>query len=308
MIWPVQSRINVRSLLIASVSTACLHCWPGTARAVEGLPAYPVGITEGVALGALPPPGFYVFDTLAYQSSSFRNGAGHRIPVSVDALYDLGAVLWASDLQLLGGRYSALMAQAVGYGSLSSFGAKHESAGVTGTLLFPLRLSWQLSDNLFTTGSFGTLAPHGGFRARAPLNFDIGYWALEPTVTVSWLQPGLELTAHVTNVINMTNPSTHYRSGDAVYIDYTVLRPIDKWAVGISGYAAYQFEDDTVNGASVAASPFNGPGSRYRQFATGPLIGYDFGPLSVTGYYNRVLFATNAPKGDNFWLRVAVPF
>ncbi|MGY0782061.1 transporter [Azospirillum argentinense] len=57
----------------------------------------------------------------------------------------------------------------------------------------------------------------------------IHYWAVEPTLGVSWLHDGWNVSAALHYDINFKNTASEYTSGNILVGDYTVTKTIGKW-------------------------------------------------------------------------------
>jgi hypothetical protein len=92
--------------------------------------------------------------------------------------------------------------------------------------------------------------------------------------------------------INTANARTEYRSGDILHAEFTATKTIGKWTFGPVAYYAGQITNDR-------SSPFYGGAinvNRYNLWAAGALVGYDFGPVSLTVWGTQELSA-NASGG-----------
>ena len=87
------------------------------------------------------------------------------------------------------------------------------------------------------------------------LSNSIGFWSIEPRVSISYLNNGWTLNANITYDKNFKNTTTDYTSGGVLNVDYTLMKDVAKWEVGVGGYATDQVTDDVQNGVTVSAVP-----------------------------------------------------
>ncbi|OIQ64239.1 hypothetical protein GALL_542110 [mine drainage metagenome] len=167
------------------------------------------------------------------------------------------------------------------------------AAGVHNTF-FANELSWRLGDSgLFVKAGLGMYLPTGTQQGPTGLqNVGNPWWTFQPNLVFSYLKDGWNLTANVFDEINTANARTDYRSGDILHAEFTATKTIGKWTFGPVAYYAGQITNDR-------SSPFYGGAinvNRYSLWAAGALVGYDFGPVSVTVWGTQELSA-NASGG-----------
>lgn len=207
-------------------------------------------------------------------------------------------------------------------------GSSSNGWGLADTGIFPINLSWAPADHWYVTGSLGFYAPTGAYTPTSEninaVNIGDGYWTLEPSLGITYLTPEGHLSANLVydkalenghlSTISTTGGGTltgHYQSGDMLMLDFSAVKFEGNWNFGVSGYFAAQLNDDLLNGADVPAMSIpglgntRGAGNIYEKFGVGPLVGYDFGPVKVTAYYNHDFFAYNTLKAESFWLRTS---
>lgn len=207
-------------------------------------------------------------------------------------------------------------------------GSKNYGSGLGDTGVFPVNISWAPAEHWHVTGSLGFYAPTGAYTPTSEninaVNIGNGYWTFEPSVAVTYLTPEGHLSANFVydkafennhlSTIQVTGGGTltgHYQSGDMLMVDFSAVKFIDKWSVGASGYYAVQLTDDTLDGMAVPAMSIpglgntRGQGNRYEKLSLGPYVGYDFGALKLSAYYNHDFYAYNALKAESFWLRAS---
>lgn len=86
----------------------------------------------------------------------------------------------------------------------------------------------------------------------------------------NFMGDGLEFSLHVFFDIVGHNSATNYSTGPIYDIDAAISERIGRWQIGVQGYYARQWEDDTQNGRVVAPN-----GKRLVAANVGPIISYD---------------------------------
>ncbi|MGJ5177555.1 SphA family protein [Bradyrhizobium oligotrophicum] len=304
-----------------------------TAVALTNANAFELGSTgrlqpPGLVLGnaaTAPPPGLYMFNqAFTYQSNAVGPGAdfikrnlngGKGTSASADAAAT--GLLWVPGWTFLGGTYDAVIAQPFIRADFSS-PFNFSDAGMHNTFIAPVELSWKLGDSgFFVKSGLGVWAPTGtqtgtgfpgGFApalaalGTAPRGLSNGlgnwgnpWWTFQPTVAVSYLNDGWNLTANTFLEINTKNTITNYTSGDVLHVELTATKTIGKWTFGPVGYYIGQITDDK------SSAFYNGAigSNRYNVWAAGGLVGYDFGPAALKLWVVNE-FSANASGGTMF--------
>jgi hypothetical protein len=294
----MNSRLTARALLgAAALITAGL----GQAYAAEpgSNSQTPGGITIGPGAGA-PPPGLYTFDQFfTIQQTLVGPGAngpntGASTHVGVDVA--VKGLLFVPGWTFLGGTYDAVIAQGFANATLSSplnggwnpnipgsATGLLEATGLHNTLIIPVELSWHFG-NIGILAGLGLFAPDGSISGPTGLN-SVGspWWTFQPEFKISYLADGLNLTANIYDEINTKNTITNYTSGQVLHADFTATKTIGKWTIGPVAYYQGQITDDVNNGNFYGpVGNLAGISQRYNVWAVGGLVGYDFGPASLT--------------------------
>ena len=165
----------------------------------------------------------------------------------------------------------------------------------------------------WTTGShhiqFGVWisVPVGRYSRDRVVNLGRNYWAYDPQITYTFLDPasGFDLSTTAGVLINERNRDSNYRSGTAVHIDATVAKHFASGiAIGLTGYAYQQVEDDEG-----FVPTFLPPGFRGSAAGLGPAFSATIpsanGALVVTAKWLHDIEATNRLRGDTFMLSLA---
>lgn len=280
----------------------------GAASATELWDPHLRGVNEGLAAGALPPKGFYFINDSYFLSYESTNDKGKKTGLKVDAYVDVPILLWSPGVKVLGADYALGIAQPFDNVSASSSTIKSGNAhwGTFNTILIPGALSWSLPNDFHLATSLAYYVDDASSSpAHPPSNGGLGsgngYWTIEPTVGLSWLHDGWNLSADIHYDYNGKNGSTDYQSGDEIAIDYTATKTFGKWTVGIGAYTENQLQEDTKHGVKQA-------GSMVQNFGAGPIVGYAFEGISLQATYNHEIMTHNDVGGDFFNIRAVVPF
>lgn len=290
---------------------------PVQAMAAENWSPHLPGVTEGLAAGALPPPGVYFLNHTLVAPFTLYDKSGDKTPVKADVFVDVPMLLWNPGVQVLGASYAAAIAQPMTYVSASGGGLDRSGYGMFSTILIPGQLSWALPNDFHVSAGLAVYAPTGRAQ-KTVISYpngtylgvpnSINYWALEPSVGISWLHDGWNVSASFNYDINFKNTDSGYRSGNILVGDYSITKTIGKWTVGVSGYSVNQFTNDKSDNARVQAGINANDGNKQTKYAAGPMVGYNFGPVILTAYYNHGFGAKNTLSGDTYWTRLTVPF
>jgi hypothetical protein len=297
-----------------------------------------LGITSNLPLGALPPPGFYLSNNLAYLSGSLKNGNGNNINIpgfGVNALayVDEPVLSWVAPFKVVGASFGAFIIEPFVTASVTANtpGAGQVTSTRTGlfnTIFSPAELSWQLPLGFFVSAYplfYVKDGDTGDTNQATRSHIANNTWTFAPSAAVSWFNgKGLEATLNGEYDIQTQNDSfvkrpfvtVKYQSGDILNLDFGVHQTLGKWTIGAVGYYGVQTSDDqtttsiaglpTVT-ATVPASLINGKGNLFEKFALGPSAGYDFGPVSVNLRYTHDIYAKNATQNDTVFFFFALP-
>jgi hypothetical protein len=300
------------------VLAAVLSLFSVSASAEENWTPHLPGLAEGLASGALPPEGVYFANSTMYASAKIYDKDGNRTHTHADIFVDVPIVMWVPGVKLWGADYGVVLAQPFDYLNTivdnTPMSYDMSSWGMFNTYVAPVQLSWKLPEDFHVMAGFGFYAPTGHFE-KPPyvgghfggIANSIGFWTLEPVLGVSWLRDGWNLSANFTYGINFENPDTHYTSGNVFQGDYTATKRIGEWTVGVGGYSVNQLNDDKSKIASKQTQIDSENGNRATKYAAGPLVGYDFGPFSLTGYLNYGFGAKNTCSSATYWTRLVLP-
>jgi hypothetical protein len=332
----------VFSRTLAVLGTLATVAWAGQAYALEPGTADPhqPGVTSGLPLGALPPPGFYFSNNTNYVDGSLKDGNGNPTTIvrnNITAWVQIPAVLWSSPFHILGAQWGVAAVQPIVTVASTTNGATQNKTGLDNFLFNPAVLSWHLPGGFFvSTGipiGFKTGDTGGGGNGTfTQQHLAANNWIFSPAAAVSWFNGhGLEVTLNGEYDIQTQNDNfdrhipltaipanVKYQSGSVLNLDWTVQQVLPgawkKWQIGVAGYYAVQTTDDeiTINGStSTVPANFvflqNSTGNRLEKFGIGPIVGYNFGPVGILAWYTRDVFAKNTALVDTFWFTIAIP-
>ena len=302
---------RIASLLLAAVFFA------SAASAEELWDPHLRGVNEGLAAGALPPPGFYAVVDNYWATYSLYGPTGKTVPnTSLSALIEVPILLWSTGWKVFGADYAVALAQPFDYTSANTGYGVEAGAGMWGaynTILIPGQLAWKFGDNtrvkagvsVYLDDASSTLSDvvtrHRTLNGGLPSGN--GYTAIQPDLGVSWLGDGWNLSAdlHVTFPVTADTGSGYdYWSGNEFAADYTATKTVGKWTFGLGAAQEDQLNPDTQNGHVVSNSMAS-------NLALGPVVGYQFGGVNVLAGWNHNLYATNDVAGDFVNVRFVVP-
>ncbi|KVF56533.1 MULTISPECIES: SphA family protein [Burkholderia] len=289
-----------RALALATIAFS-----PFAGATEGGGSIYPAGV-ETFACCAAPPPGIYgVVYGEHYYANSFRGNDGNEVPIpgfSARVSAIVPRVVWVTNQQLFG-------ASLVFHGLLplvnmdvKAAGASQRKTGV-GDATIGTALGWHLGPHLHTLLGLDVFVPTGSFRKNDLANIGRNYWAVQPVLGVSYVDPnGFNGDLKVMYTFNSINRDTDYTSGHELIVDYAAGYGIGKgWVLGVGGYFYRQTTDDKQDGNDV-------PNNRGRALAVGPMVKYDSGKgWFATVKYEFETAVRNRPSGSALWLRAVFP-
>ncbi len=276
--------------LLAAAGIAAFAFSP--ANATEGGDAQTkAGALIGASAG-VPPPGIYMFNQVfTYQANFAGPGTAALNPpgthkTGVQAAVDVQGFLFVPGWTFLGATYDAVVVQPFVMQSAGN-PINAQAAGLFDTYIAPVELSWKLGTSGFAVkAGFGFYAPDGTKTGANGLgNVGNPYWTYQPELILSYLKDGWNLTAALYEEFNTENSVTHYTTGNLFHADFTATKTIGKWTFGPVAYYVAQVSDDFCPASCVAAYGAQqtlANAQRYSVWAVGALVGYDFGPASLS--------------------------
>jgi hypothetical protein len=275
--------------LLAAAGIAAVAFSPAAYATEGGDQATKPGAFIGSSAG-VPPPGIYMFNQVfTYQANLVGPGTAALNPpgthkTGVQAAVDVQGFLFVPGWTFLGATYDAVLVQPW---VMQSVGApvNAQAAGMFNTYIVPVELSWKLWNSGFVVKTgLGIYLDDGSQTGANGLgNVANPYWTYQPELILSYLKDGWNLTAAMYIEINTPNTVTHYTTGDLFHTDFTATKTIGKWTFGPVAYYVGQVTDDSCPASCIATGESTLlHSSRYGIWAVGGLVGYDFGPASLS--------------------------
>jgi hypothetical protein len=278
------------------------------------------GINEGLAAGALPPPGVYFINDSQIAPSykgfggTFGAPSGHvNQDIKLFAYVDVPVLLWVPGWKFLGADYGMAIVQPFDYTNLRvGNAAKGYQTGAQwgnfNTVLVPYELSWKLPCDFHVKTGLGVAlndptsspATKGTLGGGAFAPSGNGTYTFEPTLGISWLHAGWNLSADFHYAFQTKDSGTDYQSGQQLAIDYTATYTWGKWTFGVGAGQETQTTCDSQFGNTIADSKANA-------WTVGPIVGYNFGPISMQFIYNFPVYFNNDVGGSWLVLRMVMP-
>ncbi|MBV8158556.1 MAG: transporter [Dyella sp.] len=241
-----------------------------------------------------------------YQADDLKDNSGNNVPVpgfKVKATAIAPRFIWITNETVAGASLGMHVILPLVTLDVKAAGASQSKTGF-GDMAFGPVLGWHFSPKLHAIAGLDVFAPTGSYTKGDLANIGRNYWAIQPLVGVSYIDPaGLNADIKLMYTFNTRNNATDYLSGQELIVDYALGWGLGHgWVLGVGGYAYQQTTDDKQGGATV-------PDNKGRAFAIGPSIKYDSGKgWFVTAKYQMETGVRNRAEGQTFWLKAVVPF
>jgi hypothetical protein len=294
--------INIKVLLattgIAAFAFAPANAFEGGYPGWANLPGGLMGASAGV-----PPPGIYMINQVfTYQANLAGPGTttlGIGKHDGVQAASDIQVFLFVPGWTFFGGTYDAAVAfpfalASVGSPVASAPGANNQFSGMHQTIIVN-ELAWKLGTSGFAVkAGLNVNVPDGNIQGPAGLNnVAAPFYTFQPTIIVSYLKDGWNLSAAIYEEFNTANSIDHYTTGDILHADFTATRTFGKWTIGPIAYFSGQVSNDSCPvGSCTVVGGTSGNPQRYALWGVGGMVGYDFGPASLSLRATREISAT----------------
>jgi hypothetical protein len=281
------------------------------------------GVTDGLALGAAPPPGLYagLLNFYAFNAA----GNGHDTGTTVDALLYIPSIAWSTGWKFLGGSYTVAVAQPVfnvdawATGLNDPFSPATHIENIHNTVISQ-SLSWNLGAGWFTSLGFKLDVPDGSqfIGTAAP-----DYWTYAPELNIAYLGPNWKLTANMHYDINgasrgftgflgsvgLENAANGYVTGNQFNADVALLAKVGKWEFGPVANFYYQTTADKPGGGVTctelaAISPAVACGLD-SAVSLGGFVGYNFGLVDLQVWATDVVWHRDEFAGPAVWTRLS---
>lgn len=295
----VSSRRWIGYLAVASVLVAI-----PSARAEQkgALPDYGPGFSIGVPAAAIPTPGLYWSQKLAFGSAQFVNGAGADAGIHTNVYLTTSMLLLSTKYHIFGARYGAFIYN-VGVYHANIIEPNGAGGSVTSAADFeidPVDLSWHLGHGLFFGISEGFSPPVASYDPHRLINIGHDRFTFQQHVNLSDVTPFYLLSANGLFSVNGPNQYDGYDSGSTFNVDLTALRRFGAFETGPVGYYFDQFGGD--------AGPRALNGGKPTEAAIGWLFGWQVGKWSFNTYLTQDVYARNFGKQTKIWFSIARKF
>lgn len=297
--------VSRKTFIAGPILAGVLGAFSPLAGATEGGSSmYPMG-AENFMSGAIPTPGFYGSVYIQhYNADTLRGNDGRKLPVDFKLRANVIAprLIWVTDKKLWGG--SLALHSIIPLVDLRvSVDGESQRKREVGDILFGPALGYKYSDKLHVAYGIDFVAPTGRFDRDDLVNIGRNYWAAQPLVAVSYVDPdGLNVDVKTMYDFNSRNRDTDYRSGQELHTDFAVGWGFGNgWVLGVGGYAYRQTTDDDLRGETVRDN-------KGRAFAIGPNVKYS-NPQGwfLTAKWEKESSVRNRAEGDAYWLKLVFP-
>ncbi len=274
----------------------------------------PPGLTIGLPIAMVPPPGLYWTMRTSINAADLVDANGHNFGERFTIYGVSNQFTWVPGIEIFGGKYKAFVTVPLIHIDMDhSAGPPNGPAGPLGRFQHfgvanpkfqPLDLAWSLGNGWHAQAAVGFYAPISSYAKNDTIKIGADFWTLEPSVGLTYMKDDWHLSLHGVYNTNTENHSTRYRSGDQVFVNATLTRKIfDTWSVGPVGYYQQQITDDKNDG--MAYGPTKPLFGTQKQVALGALISHQFGPVNATLFYTNDVVAEGTTKSSKIWLNFA---
>lgn len=268
----------------------------------NGLDSFALG-AEGIAAGALPPPGVYLLSYYQnYHASEFKNGPDN-FHVDVNAF--IPRLVWMTPQQVAGGQLGLYAAQPLVDLRLNAASMSDSNSGL-GDLIIGAMLGWHKGNHHSIAALEGVLATgdYDDARPDRPVVANLGknYHTIRPIFAYSYLQPqGWEFSTKLSYSFNTENDDTNYQSGEYFAGDYSVGYQLnDQLKLALEGYAFKQTTEDELSGEGI--------GRKGQVLAVGPAIQYKRDNWSLEAKFLKETEVEHRPEGHSTTLKMVWAF
>ena len=305
---------------MACMAIAFAGLCPPLAKATEGGIGYYVPGTAATLIDRAPVQTGWVFEPMLMNYSGDLS-ADVSVPVAglVTAGIDVEinafvpGILYTFDNTVLGAKYTAgafaswadVDVTARLDSSLGSIRRQDSASGLGDTTLIPLMLGW-VDGNWQYNALLPFHAPTGDYDVGRLANPGLNYWAVDPTVGISYanMETGFNATLFAGLMLNEKNPDTDYRSGRLLHFDGSLQQMMKAGdgfvTLGVNAFLGNQIGDDRNQSPIVGAF-------RSKTAGIGPAIGYmlPMGKDNIVMEFRWLpqLDTKNTTEGDYFWFK-----
>ncbi|MGO9006599.1 MAG: hypothetical protein ACLQIQ_12560 [Beijerinckiaceae bacterium] len=303
-------RASACAILLSGLGAAalCATSLPAAAGQIQ-----PPGSTDGLALGASPPPGLYYVNIATWGTGEIKAPNALGAPNNADSLA-IGAevpfFVWVPDFKFLGAQYSFTAALPVMEAAANHFTGNAPNLYFRGLYqpnIAPVNLSWNLGNGFFVSIGEAIDVPvkeEVTFMSSSGPGIVTSAWGFDTHFNVSYVTKDWVLSAN--NVISFqTKDGAGIQGNDAFGTDVTVARNFGKWTIGAVAFGSWDLNATPMN-TVFAFTPGMG-----RAIAAGGMVGYNFGPVDLILYATNQFYAegdTDFGRYDTrVWTTVVIP-
>ena len=299
------------SLAQAAASLLALTLMTGAAIAREPgvLPTIPPGASMGVPIAApAPAAGIAISSRTGLSFQKFFDENGNETPTDITIRDTVLQFAIIPGSEVLGGQYRAFVSipfiDIEAENVPTPFGLANGSNSGFGSIeIRPVDISWETAPGVFVNAGLSVFTP-GDWDETRLVNPGQNFWSISPSVGVSYLRDGWNLSAHLIYFSNFENEDNGYKSGDEVNLNLTAMKDFGNgWSVGAVGYLREQVSgDENPDGAygGVVAGDAS-------QSGLGISVSKQVGPMNFNAMYSKDLSARNSGGGDRIWLNAIIP-
>jgi len=262
-------KIAAVGAMMLGASSMEANAFPATAQ---------TGETVGLARGAPLPEGVYFVNTLSW-------GVRNTNP-DTKLLVDVPVLAWSTPWTILGANFQLLAALPNAHvdvrGGVDNYGLYNPFAAAA--------LAWDLGNG------FGVSYLSGFYFNAGDKNIRVHATTWRQDFAASYTGNGWNLTANLLWGITF-DTSNNYggKTANGFNLDLTATKTFGKWELGLAAFGSTEY--DTPGGRP-----------KQKQFALGPLVGYNFGPVIMQAYLTRDVWQRNlGGKETRLWTRVIIP-
>jgi hypothetical protein len=321
-----QTKLGSRRGVVAALATGLLLAGSiGPAAATEGGGSFYLPGQRGQnAAGLIPVEGvffalpnyFYSGDTSG--SRQLPIGGALALGVDADLFLTLPTVIWATPVEVAGGRLALTGTVVYGSADLTARAAinipgivdrvveRSDDRWALGDPVVGASLGWTIGELQWSlTGSVNI--PAGDYDAGRLANISLNRWATDLTSAATWLdkETGIELSGALGVTFNGENDDTDYDSGNELHAEAAAFYHFNpQLSAGINAYYLKQVSGDSGTGAQLGS--FKG---EVLGIGPGLTANFQVGPAPVTVNL-RWFFESNVEnrlEGDAGWLTFSLP-
>lgn len=295
--------------LSATLLVAALMTGSAIAREPGVLPTIPPGASMGVPVAApAPSAGLAASNRTGLSFQKFHDANGNETPTEITIRDTVLQFAIVPGKEMLGGQYRSFLSfpfvDIEGENLATPFGpANGSSSGLGSIEIRPIDISWNTAPGMFVNAGLSVFTP-GGWDATRLVNPGQNFWAISPSVGVSYLRDGWNATAHLLYFANFENKANGYTSGDEIHLNLTAMKDVGNgWSVGGVGYLREQVSSDK-NPTGAYGGLVGGDAS---QRGLGLSVTIQVGPMNFNAMYTKDVSARNSGGGDRLWLNAIIP-